>query len=188
MANQKEIRKRIGTVKSTQKITRAMKMVAGARLNRAQHRIQALRPYAVQTGEVVKVDLYASLPAERYFVVLDDPVPGGLEPVNTDLATASQTDTVGEPVPAANGSYHHRFTDWREDTFSRWSFYHRELRHDAVRFYSERLAAGRYHLSYTAQAIASGEFRILPAHAEEMYAPEVYGNSAPAGLRVEPAK
>lgn len=53
MANLKEIRKRIGTVKSTQKITRAMKMVAGARLNRAQSRIQALRPYAVTTGEVL---------------------------------------------------------------------------------------------------------------------------------------
>ncbi len=53
MANQKEIRKRIGSVKSTQKITRAMKMVAGARLNRAQQRIQALRPYAVETGRVL---------------------------------------------------------------------------------------------------------------------------------------
>ncbi len=53
MANQKEIRKRIGTVKSTQKITRAMKMVAGARLNRAQQRIQALRPYALQTAQVL---------------------------------------------------------------------------------------------------------------------------------------
>ncbi len=54
MANQKEIRKRIGSVKSTQKITRAMKMVAGARLNRAQQRIQALRPYAVQTARVLR--------------------------------------------------------------------------------------------------------------------------------------
>lgn len=54
MANQKEIRKRIGSVKSTQKITRAMKMVAGARLNRAQQRIQALRPYAVQTAHVLR--------------------------------------------------------------------------------------------------------------------------------------
>lgn len=142
----------------------------------------------VRTGEVVKVDLYASLPAERYFVVLDDPVPGGLEPVNTELATAAVTDAGSEPADDAEGSYHRRFADWREDTFSRWSFYHRELRHDAVRFYAERLAAGRYHLSYTAQAIATGLFRIQPAHAEEMYAPEVYGNSAPAGLRVEPAK
>ncbi len=53
MANQKEIRKRIASVKSTQKITRAMKMVAGARLNRAQQRIVALRPYAQRTGAVL---------------------------------------------------------------------------------------------------------------------------------------
>lgn len=54
MANLKEIRKRISTVKSTQKITRAMKMVAGARLTRAQQRIQSLRPYAVRTGVVLR--------------------------------------------------------------------------------------------------------------------------------------
>ncbi len=54
MANLKEIRKRIGSVKSTQKITRAMKMVAGARLNRAQNRILALRPYAVRTHDVLE--------------------------------------------------------------------------------------------------------------------------------------
>lgn len=53
MANQKEIRKRIGTVKSTQKITRAMKMVAGARLHRAQARIAALRPFAQETARVL---------------------------------------------------------------------------------------------------------------------------------------
>ena len=53
MASLKDIRKRINTVKSTQKITRAMKMVAGARLNRAQRRITELRPYAVKTQEVL---------------------------------------------------------------------------------------------------------------------------------------
>jgi F-type H+-transporting ATPase subunit gamma len=54
LANLKIIRKRIGSVKSTQKITRAMKMVAGARLNRAQQRILALRPYAVRTSDVLR--------------------------------------------------------------------------------------------------------------------------------------
>ncbi len=53
MASLKTIRKRISSVKSTQKITRAMKMVAGARLNRAQTRITALRPYAVKTQEIL---------------------------------------------------------------------------------------------------------------------------------------
>ena len=54
MANLTEIRKRISSVKATQKITRAMKMVAGARLNRAQQRITAMRPYAVTTGRVLR--------------------------------------------------------------------------------------------------------------------------------------
>jgi F-type H+-transporting ATPase subunit gamma len=49
----KAIRKRITSVQSTQKITRAMKMVAGARLNRAQQRITELRLYAVKTQEVL---------------------------------------------------------------------------------------------------------------------------------------
>lgn len=53
MASLKTIRKRITSVKATQKITRAMKMVAGARLNRAQQRITALRPYALKTQEVL---------------------------------------------------------------------------------------------------------------------------------------
>jgi F-type H+-transporting ATPase subunit gamma len=49
----KSIRKRILSVKSTQKITRAMKMVAGAKLNRAQQRITELRPYAVKVQAVL---------------------------------------------------------------------------------------------------------------------------------------
>ena len=53
MPSLKAIRKRISSVQSTQKITRAMKMVAGARLNRAQTRITELRPYAVKTQAVL---------------------------------------------------------------------------------------------------------------------------------------
>jgi F-type H+-transporting ATPase subunit gamma len=53
MPSLKAIRKRIASTKATQKITRAMKMVAGARLTRAQQRIVAMRPYAVKTSEVL---------------------------------------------------------------------------------------------------------------------------------------
>ncbi|MFN7699022.1 MAG: ATP synthase F1 subunit gamma [Deltaproteobacteria bacterium] len=53
MANLKAIRSRIGSVKNTQKITKAMKMVAAARLRRAQQAITELRPYAVKTMEVL---------------------------------------------------------------------------------------------------------------------------------------
>jgi F-type H+-transporting ATPase subunit gamma len=46
MANQRDVRNRIDAVKNIQKITRAMEMVAAARLRRAEQRIEALRPYA----------------------------------------------------------------------------------------------------------------------------------------------
>jgi len=54
MPSLKTIRKRITSVKATQKITKAMKMVAGARLNRAQQRITAMRPYAIKVHEVLE--------------------------------------------------------------------------------------------------------------------------------------
>jgi F-type H+-transporting ATPase subunit gamma len=46
MASQKDIKSRIGSVKNIRKITRAMEMVAAARLRRAEQRIEELRPYA----------------------------------------------------------------------------------------------------------------------------------------------
>ena len=46
MATQKEVKTRISSVKNIRKITRAMEMVAAARLRRAEQRIDAMRPYA----------------------------------------------------------------------------------------------------------------------------------------------
>ena len=53
MASLRDIRDRIGTVKNTQQITRAMKMVAAAKLRRAQERIFAARPYAFKIREMI---------------------------------------------------------------------------------------------------------------------------------------
>ncbi|MSP17439.1 MAG: ATP synthase F1 subunit gamma [Myxococcales bacterium] len=53
MPSLKAIRSRIASVKNTQKITRAMKLVAAARLRRAQEQVIAARPYARALGEVI---------------------------------------------------------------------------------------------------------------------------------------
>ena len=53
MANLRAIRKRVSSVKSTQQITRAMKMVSAAKLRRAQDAVNAARPYARKMREVV---------------------------------------------------------------------------------------------------------------------------------------
>ena len=54
MSNLKEIRSRISSVDSTKKITNAMKMVASAKLKRAQREIVAMRPYSEKLSELVQ--------------------------------------------------------------------------------------------------------------------------------------
>ncbi len=81
MANLKTIRKRITSVKATQKITRAMKMVAGARLNRAQQRITALRPYAVKTQEVLAGVAAAMIDKQTDLAYVASDTPDGLHPL-----------------------------------------------------------------------------------------------------------
>ncbi len=53
MANLREIRKRIASVRSTQQITKAMKMVAAAKLRKAQENILAFRPYSYELRELI---------------------------------------------------------------------------------------------------------------------------------------
>jgi uncharacterized protein YfaS (alpha-2-macroglobulin family) len=141
-------------------------------------------PMQIKRGELVRVDLFVDVPGARNFVVVNDPVPGGLEPVNRELATASTVDADAGEFQAAGGSFWFKHSDWSEYGVALWDFYHRELRHDSARFYADYLPAGHYHLSYAAQAIASGEFASSAAKAEEMYDPDVYGKSLPGQLVV----
>ena len=53
MASLKEMRNRIGSVKATQKITKAMQMVAAAKLKRAQDQAESARPYARKMASVI---------------------------------------------------------------------------------------------------------------------------------------
>ena len=53
MASLKDLKNRIASVKSTQKITKAMQMVAAAKLRRAQEAAEAARPYAERMGQVL---------------------------------------------------------------------------------------------------------------------------------------
>lgn len=54
MATRKEVQSRIASIKNVHKITRAMEMVAAARLRRAEQRIQALRPYSEQLRKMTR--------------------------------------------------------------------------------------------------------------------------------------
>lgn len=124
-------------------------------------------PYQLNRGDLVRVTVKVSVPATRFFVVVDDPVPGGIEPVNTQLATASTEDARSE-----------------ERNGYPYPFYHRELRFDAVRHYADTLTAGSYQLQWTGQAVAEGDFAVAPPHVEAMYDPDVFGADVGARMTV----
>jgi F-type H+-transporting ATPase subunit gamma len=72
MATLRDIRQRIGAVKNTAKITSAMKMVAAAKLRRAQDAILAARPYTLKLSEILG-NLAASTEEEYYHPMLRKP-------------------------------------------------------------------------------------------------------------------
>ena len=53
MPNLKDIKRRIRSVKNTQQITKAMKLVAASKLRKAQHAILEARPYAIKLMDVL---------------------------------------------------------------------------------------------------------------------------------------
>ncbi|HWP33198.1 MAG TPA: F0F1 ATP synthase subunit gamma, partial [Solirubrobacterales bacterium] len=55
MATQKDVKNRIASIKNINKITRAMEMVAAARLRRAEQRIDELRPYAQSMRKLTRL-------------------------------------------------------------------------------------------------------------------------------------
>ncbi|MDH5694224.1 MAG: hypothetical protein OEZ47_14090, partial [Gammaproteobacteria bacterium] len=100
---------------------------------------------------------------------------------------ASTIDANKGKYTGVKGSWWYSISDWNYYGNYYSGFYHRELRHDSTRFYSDYLTPGNHVLSYTAQAIAEGDFSVMPLHVEEMYDPDVYGKGLAARLNVDEA-
>lgn len=170
----------------TERINRGIEVRRDYSVHREGQWVLWTESMALKRGDLVRIDLYVSVPAPRHFVVLTDPIPGGFEPVNKNLATASQNDIAAEDMPPAQGAWWYQSKNWhRYNPESVYNFYHQELRHDEVRYYADYLSAGEHHLVYTAQVIAEGDFIAPPAMAQEMYNPDVYGKGVVHHLSVK---
>jgi F-type H+-transporting ATPase subunit gamma len=102
MANLLHIRRRIRSVKNTQQITKAMKMVSAARLRRAQERVIAARPFAdkmmeilgnlaARAGEDFQHPLLDTRGDKKYLIVLITSDKGLCGAFNTNLIKATQS-------------------------------------------------------------------------------------------------
>ena len=80
MSNLRDIKRRIKSVKNTQQITKAMKMVSAAKLRRAQENIVAARPYADKMNEMI-ASISSKLPAEESHPLFEAKEEGKIEVV-----------------------------------------------------------------------------------------------------------
>lgn len=84
MAGAKEIRSKIGSIKNTQKITRAMEMVAASKMRKTQERMRASKPYASKIYDVIKHVAHASSEYRHPFLVERPVEKVGIIVVTTD--------------------------------------------------------------------------------------------------------
>jgi hypothetical protein len=122
---------------------------------------------AAQGGEKGRWDLGQDLEcvitvitqAARHHLMVEAPYPAGLEP--SQAAKGEQSDM--------------EFSPWR----------YKELGKTALLLYAPRLEPGVHTYRLKLRAIAQGEYVLPPARAEEMYSPEVFGQSEAGSLTVK---
>src|SRR5690242_5379219 len=88
MPGTKEIRSKIASVKSTQKITKAMQMVATSKMRRAQERMKLARPYAQKMRNVIGHLTEANPDYRHPFLVTREPKAVGIIVISTDRGLA----------------------------------------------------------------------------------------------------
>lgn len=135
----------------------------------------ASRSYAA--GDLVRVTLTLQLTKERRYVAVVDPLPAGFEPLESWFAT---TAAALRPRAGENEEQDRNWQTWWE----RGGFDRVERHDDRVQLFATRLAEGRHEFSYVVRATTAGAFRTAPAHAEEMYQPEIFGRTETAVITV----
>lgn len=128
----------------------------------------------IQRGELVRVRLTMVLSESMHYVVIDDPLPAGLEAIDTTLAT----DTA---VPTS-----YTIQDFDERGWGWWYFPNIELHDEKVTLSSDHLPAGTYVFTYLARASTAGTFKVIPPTASEFYFPDVGGRGAGSEFVVKP--
>jgi alpha-2-macroglobulin len=128
--------------------------------------------WRMKAGARVRVRLSLLSPARRYHVALVDPLPAGLEPLNSALAVTGEIPQ--DPKASGGGA-------WWGGTW----YEHENLRDERVEAFTTLLWEGVHTYTYVARATTPGSFVVPPPKAEEMYHPETFGRGAADRVIVE---
>ncbi|MBI4965867.1 MAG: hypothetical protein HY913_21495 [Desulfomonile tiedjei] len=135
----------------------------------------------IRVGDVVRVTLEISLnprdKAKRYdqfdYLALEDPVPAGIVPINSEL----KTEGVEAEKSSREGAY-------RGDGFSDFTPSYFEFRDDSVRVFKNHAWTGNFRYSYLARAVAEGDFWMPGSRISLMYAPDTFGKTLGERVRI----
>ena len=138
----------------------------------------------VSEGDLVRVRLRVTAPGDREFVAVNDPLPAGLEAVDTKLRTTSVHAFLGEDAIRSErqqdvlaGGSARTWEPWGWYTWSWNPWDDVETYDDRVIFVARTLGGGSHTYSYIARATTPGRFVRPQALAEEMYNPALSGRS-----------
>lgn len=126
---------------------------------RRDQRRRRLPVMEAQVGDVIEVKLRIEAPTNLHYVLIEDPIPAGTEPIDTNLATSS-------------------LTEQSQQTGYNYYFSHTELRDEKAALFATYLPQGVHEYTYLVRATLPGDYRVIPTHAEEMYFPELFGRGA----------
>ncbi len=121
-------------------------------------------------GDVLRVTLEVNASTDMTWVVVSDPIPGGATILGSGLGRDSQIATQGERKSGAG---------W--PAFEERSF-------EAFRSYYEYLPKGVVKVEYTVRLNNVGDFALPPSRVEALYAPEMFGETPNARVKVEAVK
>ena len=121
-------------------------------------------------GDVLRVTLEVDAQTDMTWVVLTDPVPGGATILGSGLGRDSEIASRGEEAEGDG---------WL--AFEERSF-------EAYRAYYQYLPKGKTRLQYTLRLNNVGNFALPPTRIEALYAPEMFGETPNARVKVEAAK
>jgi uncharacterized protein YfaS (alpha-2-macroglobulin family) len=127
------------------------------------------RIVSATAGELVEVVLVVRMPEAASFMIVEDPLAGGLEALNERLNTTSH---VAEP---------------NQELLYYWQDYgynHKEIRAGRVSFFITEMPKAIRTFTYLARATQSGHFTALPTEVWAMYEPELWGRSASGSIEV----
>lgn len=149
-------------------------------------------------GELVRVRVRVGTAQERHFAVFEVPLPAGLEPVDTSLATTAALRHA--PDEESREGYNYENADDQESGTAEggegegqanpwaYAFYspfnHVERRDTRVVLFADHLPPGVHLATFVARATTPGKYLLKPAHGELMYEPEVFGRSGGGTLEV----